>query len=230
MRRSVQYLFGTFIAALLVAGPIGYAWYWQRQIRNLRVVRDGVLYRSGQMSLAGLKSVVHDYGIRTVISLRDGTHPGEPPPDSEEEDYCWAQELTYCRITPQDWDSRLGTAPAEEGVRKFRAIMDDPDNYPVLIHCWAGIHRTGAFCAIYRMEYEHWTNEAAMAEMRDCGYTNLDNELDILGYLEQYRPRWQAATDPAGPATSQQPHLHLTSHKKHRRHTNPGPDAGADRK
>jgi len=217
MRRPVQYTLGILIAALLVAGPVGYSCYWQSHIRNFRVVRDSVLYRSGQMSLAGLQSVVHDYGIRTVISLRDGTHPGEPPPDSEEEDYCAAQELNYCRITPQSWDSPLGPAPAEEGVRKFRRIMDDAANYPVLIHCWAGIHRTGAFCAIYRMEYEHWSNEAAMAEMRAYGYTNLDNELDILGYLEQYRPRWQAVTDLAA-STSHQTPIRLTGHKKDKRH------------
>ena len=78
--------------------------------------------------------------------------------------------------------------------------MDNPDNYPVLIHCFAGIHRTGAFCAIYRMEYEGWTNAEAIEELRACGYSNLDDEWDILGYLEQYRrsraPRAVGTEDP----------------------------------
>jgi tyrosine-protein phosphatase SIW14 len=86
--------------------------------------------------------------------------------------------------------------PADEGVQRFREIMDEPKNYPVLIHCFGGIHRTGAFCAIYRMEYEHWTNEQAIAEMRACGYKDLDDEWDLLGYLEQYRPRWQQRQAP----------------------------------
>jgi hypothetical protein len=90
--------------------------------------------------------------------------------------------------------------PVEEGVRKFRAVLNDERNYPVLVHCFAGIHRTGAYCAIYRMEYEHWDNVQALAEMKACGYTNLDEELDILGYLEQYRPSWmpRAEGPPAG--------------------------------
>src|SRR5438477_268659 len=52
--------------------------------------------------------------------------------------------------------------------------------------------RDGAFTASYRMEYEHWTNAEAMAEMKRCGYSTLDDEWDISTYLEKYRPRWQA--------------------------------------
>ena len=69
--------------------------------------------------------------------------------------------------------------------------MDDPNAYPVLIHCFAGKHRTGALCSIYRMEYQHWTNEEAMQELKSLGYTNLDTEEDVQGYLESYVPRWK---------------------------------------
>jgi protein tyrosine/serine phosphatase len=74
--------------------------------------------------------------------------------------------------------------------------MDDPRNYPVLVHCFAGVHRTGAYCAIYRMEYEGWSNAEAIAEMRRCGYDDVDAEWDIYGYLEQYQPRRQRKAVP----------------------------------
>jgi protein tyrosine/serine phosphatase len=155
------------------------------------MVRDGVLYRSAQMSVAGLKRVIHDHGIKTVVTLRDSANPKDPPPDLAEEQYCQAEDINYVRISPRTWWAPEGPIPAEEGVKVFRQVMDDPKNYPVLIHCFAGIHRTGAFCAIYRMEYEHWTNAQAIAEMRAFGYKDLDDEWDLLGYLEQYQPRWQ---------------------------------------
>ena len=44
--------------------------------------------------------------------------------------------------------------------------------------------------AVYRMELEHWTNDEALNELRTCGYRNLDDEWDVLSYLECYRPRW----------------------------------------
>lgn len=192
MRRAVPYILGGLIAAIIAGGPLGFAVYYKSNYRNLRVVREGVLYRSGQLSVPALQRTVHDYGLRTVISMRDGTHPGEPPPDLAEQKFCNKENIRYLRITscPGFWNWQDGTAPAMEAVRRFREIMDDPSNYPVLIHCWGGVHRSGAFSAVYRMEYEHWSNEQAINELRTLGYKKIDDEWDILGFLQQFRPRW----------------------------------------
>jgi hypothetical protein len=64
--------------------------------------------------------------------------------------------------------------------------MDNPANYPVLVHCFAGIHRTGAFCAIRRMDHDGFTNEEAIQEMKNLGYTI--EHMDVLPYLRNYRP------------------------------------------
>jgi tyrosine-protein phosphatase SIW14 len=189
MPKFLRIFLGTLLGVMLIGGPIGHAYNRQRHMRNFRVVRDGVLYRSGQMSLSGLKWAIHDYGIKTVITLRDSYSSKDPAPDLAEEKYCQDQAIHYCRISPRTWWAPDGLLPAaEEGVRLFREVMDDPKNYPVLIHCFAGIHRTGAFCAIYRMEYENWTNDQAIAEMRACGYKDLEDEWDLLKYLERYEP------------------------------------------
>jgi protein tyrosine phosphatase (PTP) superfamily phosphohydrolase (DUF442 family) len=201
MPRLLRYLFGVLIAGLLVGGPIVYSHHRMVEMRSFRVVRAGVLYRSGQMSLAGLKGVIQAYGIKTVVTLRDAYTPGDRPPDWEEECFCTAEGIHYCRIPPRPWWASDDTVPAARGVLRFRAIMDDPANYPVLVHCFAGIHRTGAYCAVYRMEYEHWTNAEAIAEMRACGYRNIEDEFDLLGYLEKYQPRWKRQVTGAGAAT-----------------------------
>jgi tyrosine-protein phosphatase SIW14 len=212
--KSAPYVFGGLVVALLVGGPVAYAWYWEGQVRHFRVVRDGVLYRSGQPSLFALKRLINDYGIKTVVSFRDGTHPGEPPPDSREQDWCADQDINYYRLAPGCWYPPDGTAEAARAVREFCKIMDDPANYPVLIHCWGGIHRTGAFTAIYRMEYEHWTNQQAIAETRACGYTTLDEDLDLLMFLESYRPRWQPQPEPPVLTASHKVEVRATRHRK----------------
>jgi protein tyrosine/serine phosphatase len=196
MVRSLQTLSGILITALLIGAPIAYALHVEHEFRNFRVVREGVLYRSGQLTLDGLKRIVNDYGIRYVITLRDSHVPGEPPPDLDDEEFCRAEEIAYCRIPPAHWWSSVPPPPAEEGVRKFRAIMADPRNYPVLIHCCAGVHRTGVYCAVYRMEFEHWSNAAAITELEVNGYENLPWEWDVLTYLEEYRPAWKGPPDP----------------------------------
>ncbi len=178
---------GTVIVVFLIVGPVVFAFHEHAQVPNFRVVREGVLYRSGQPTPAGLKRVFHDYGIKTVICLRDG----RTSLDREAEAFCGSEEVTFVRIPPTSWGDTGGSVPAEAGVKKFKEILNDPRNYPVLVHCFAGIHRTGVFTAIYRMEQEHWSNEKAVAEMRACGYGTLDEELDISTFLEQYRPDWK---------------------------------------
>ena len=68
------------------------------------------------------------------------------------------------RFTPT-WPDRL-QAPVDASVKQFLDVMKNPANYPVLVHCFAGKHRTGAYCAIYRMEFENWTNDEAIAEIK----------------------------------------------------------------
>jgi protein tyrosine/serine phosphatase len=184
MSRVLAPLAGVAVVLALIVGPGIVAVRQQAQTRNFRVVRDGVLYRSGQMSTAGLSRIFHDYGIRTVICLRDGRSAAE----QAEEEVCARKGITFIRLPPRNWGDGVGEAPVEENVRKFREVLADPSNYPILVHCFAGTHRTGAYCAIYRMEHEGWSNEQAIAEIKACGYRNLDEEWDILGYLEQYVP------------------------------------------
>lgn len=186
MPRYLKPLFVLAIALVMLGGPLLYYSHQRRAARNFRVVRAGVLYRSGQLSASVLKRKVYELGIKTVITLRDSEPPGGVPPDAAEEAYCHAQELYHYRITPRPWWACDGDAPAEQGVRLFRQVMNDPKHHPVLIHCMAGVHRTGAFCAVYRMEYEGWTCDRAVREMKELGYDRDDR--DVLTYLANYRP------------------------------------------
>src|SRR5438874_2131240 len=134
--RLLPWLFGPLTAAVVVGGPVGYAAYRNAHYRNFRVVTPGVLYRSGQLSRDGLDRVLHDYGIRTVVTLRD-PDVSKKEPDWGEEEFCRQSDVRYVRIAPQRWWSPTGgPAPAEAGVKTFLAVMDDPANYPVLVHCF----------------------------------------------------------------------------------------------
>jgi tyrosine-protein phosphatase SIW14 len=186
-RSSVFLLLRLALVAGLIVGPVVFATHQQKQMKKFRVVREGVLYRSGQMTLEGLERAVHDYGVRTVVSLRDARIPGEPPPDGAEEDFCRKLDIFHVRVSPSRWEGAQGKpAPVEKGVRRFLEVMADRANYPVLIHCFAGTHRTGGYCAIYRMEFENWSNERAIEELKSLGYANLEEEKDIFGYLSAY--------------------------------------------
>ncbi len=198
MPRSARWILAALLFAFLVGGPIGYARYRKATFRNFHVVETGKVYRSGQLSHDGMMRVIHDYGITTVISLREAKQPGEPPPDADEQKYCHDEELYYFRLpyrslarVESPWIRRNGRADIDQHVEQFLEIMDNPKHYPVLIHCTAGMHRTGAYVAIYRMEYDRWDNELALEEVKEYGYDDIGDHSDILEYLRTYVPRWK---------------------------------------
>lgn len=193
MSRIIQGLLTLLLVVVLIGGPWAYFQVTEKMARNFHVVEHGVLYRSGQLPLAGFKRIAHDHGIRTVICLREGDHDV----DQDEEAYCKRWGLTHIRIPPRSWSPPKGSAPGgpapvEQGLEMFRKVMNDPANHPVLIHCFAGLHRTGAYCAVYRMDYQGWSNADALAEMRAIGYETLDSDRDLLKFLSSYRAHPQA--------------------------------------
>ncbi len=187
--KGLRIVTGTFIAVLVIGGPMAYSSMRLKQIRNFRVVDEGILYRSGQMSVKALARTIDEYRIKTVISLRGREIEDQKPfPDEAEEKYCRNLGINYIRIRPKRWTPREdGSIPAVENLELFRKIMKQPKNYPVLVHCFAGIHRTGAMCATYRIDFQNWSNENAIHELKRLGYVNLDSEGDILGYFEHYQ-------------------------------------------
>ncbi len=177
-------IFAALIALLLIAGPLAYKRWHDRAFRNFHVVEEGVLYRSGQLPLSRLQELVRIHGIRTVVCLREGNKTD----DLDEEAWIKATTRRFVRIQPPQWSLDAdGKIPAEAGLKTFREVMDDSANYPVLIHCYAGYHRTGAMCAVFRMDYQGWSNSEAIAEMRIMGYSILDDHEDVLSYLTNYR-------------------------------------------
>jgi protein tyrosine/serine phosphatase len=144
--------------------------------KRLRVVTRNLVYRSGQLTAAGFTDAKERLHIKTIINLQDDF----PDPDLDlsfldrrtikESELCRRIGVRYVFIGPDlVWRKRVGI-DRPEAVEQFLAVMDDPDSYPVLIHCKAGLHRTGVMTAIYRMEYEGWTPSQAVQEMKHLGF------------------------------------------------------------
>lgn len=182
------------LVSLLVGGPILYERHRHFTYRNFRIVEEKKLYRCGQLSAEVLQKTIEEYGIKSVISLRYAEAPEKNPKDWREEETCKANGIRYYRIRPREWsgNDQEGKIPADKPFAEFLKIMDDPTNYPVLVHCFAGKHRTGSFCAMYRMEYEHWSSDEALQELKSLGYEKLNNEeAGARAYLSAYQPRWK---------------------------------------
>lgn len=53
-------------------------------------------------------------------------------------------------------------------VAALRQLRTAPK--PVMVHCWHGSDRTGAFVAAYRIVFQDWTPAAALDELRHGGF------------------------------------------------------------
>lgn len=121
-------------------------------IDNFGRVSD-VYYRGAQPSKRDF-ATLRAFGITTVIDLQaDGV---ELEPARVE-----AAGMKFYRIP-----MTTRVPPTTEQIARFLALVSDPANQPVYVHCAGGRHRTGVMTAIHRMTVERWTADQAFKEMK----------------------------------------------------------------
>lgn len=197
-----RWVAGVALAAMLVYAPFLYYRYVWEHGKRLRPVEEGRLYRSGCMSADGFRDAIQKLGIKTVISFWDE----DPDPtlyanrfshvSIKESELCKSMGVNYRFIYVQLINDDRAGKDRPTAIDDFLAVMDDEANYPVLIHCKAGLHRTGVMAAVYRMEYNGWTREEALHELRSHGFgyflANTSNDY-ILQFVMPYQPRNQTS-------------------------------------
>ena len=70
-------------------------------------------------------------------------------------------------------------------IDRHRCVLEADDAYPLLIHCKAGLHRTGVLAAVYRMERQGWTPLQAYTEAYDSDWLT---EVRKVGAENYYPP------------------------------------------
>jgi hypothetical protein len=143
----------TGVTVLLAASVVAIVWrdFW---FQKYAVVREGVLYRSAVLSEGTLRERVREERARTIVNLCDMQDADLAVAKSEGINYVWM-------LSEQ--------VPTDADADKFVAIMRDPKNHPVHVHCEHGIGRTGVMVALYRTLVEGWTLDSALDEARKYG-------------------------------------------------------------
>ena len=112
------------------------------------------LYRSARPNTEAYAEA-HELGIRTVVNLRPGSRAAKSAGGTN----------------PETINIPVHTgSPSYDQARRFFAIIDDPAKRPVLLHCYHGADRTGAFTALYRINRQGWSAEDAISEMTGGGF------------------------------------------------------------
>jgi protein tyrosine phosphatase (PTP) superfamily phosphohydrolase (DUF442 family) len=127
------------------------------------------LYRCARPGSTGYASA-RALGIRTVIDLRDGA---EQKPREETA----GLEVVHIPVETHE--------PTYDEARAFFDVVDKAEGTPVLLHCYHGADRTGAFTALYRINREGWDPEDAIGEMTGGDFHFHTIWLDLVDWVRE---------------------------------------------
>lgn len=207
MKSLMPWAFVSAILAVTVAIPFltyraNYAHH-----KRLREVTPGVLYRSGELTAEGFRDAIRSLGIRTVANCQN-EFPDPVLKQSywdrstvREVELCRAEGVKYVHLDTDLDPNRLSPTARPKVIDEFLKVIDDPNNHPVLLHCKAGLHRTGCLAAVYRMEYDRWGPFRALNELKAHGFgdsaATAANDY-IRQYIIDYAPRSSRSVQRAG--------------------------------
>ena len=138
--RSLLLVKGAFVAAFVVFIAEGLRIFVGA---NFHTVIPGRCYRCAQPTAAFLESSQRNYGVRTIINLRD-ENIGEPWYDEEDE------ARKALKITLKNAGLSSKEQPPEVDFHTFVKAIKEAEE-PVLIHCANGNDRSGFASAVYLM-------------------------------------------------------------------------------
>ncbi len=139
-----------------------------RGLKNVGRIESDV-YRGAQPSLEGY-ATLKEMGIRTVINLRTS----ESERSKVEAAGMRSVEIPLSMLSNGNRDK----------VDRVIAVMADPSNRPVFVHCRLGEDRTGIVIAAYRMKIQGWPLSLAEKEMDTFGFNKV--WINLRKFLHRY--------------------------------------------
>lgn len=194
-----RWCFGIGIFSMIAIVPFVHFRATYAHAKRLREVTPGRFYRCGQLTAEGFREAILRYGIKCVINLQDeDTDPFVPETyyrtrkRTLESEVCEKAGAKYVMLAFDLPARNIAHLEHPKVIDEFLKICDDRANLPILLHCKAGLHRTGLLTAIYRIEYEGWSKAAALRELRANGFgdsaATSANDY-IYAFIECYVPR-----------------------------------------
>ena len=184
--------FSIFVLVLLFVGKYVYD---MNINHNFETITEGKVYKSAVIPPDEIESYVKKYHIKSIVDLRmPGTNDLVLNPENPSE--LQAEKNAVSKIGGVNYFSNPSEqVPNDKNIATFTKIMDNKDNYPVLIHCYHGTGRAEMYSALFRIEYEKFTNEDARKGVRTLiKFSSFDDGTPKGEYLKGYKSRSELAS------------------------------------
>ncbi|MFC6877458.1 dual specificity protein phosphatase family protein [Flavobacterium myungsuense] len=183
-----------FFVVAIILFFVGKEVYVMNINHNFETITEGKVYKSGVIPPDEIESYVKKYNIKSIVDLRmPGTNDLILNPEAPGE--LAAEKAAVAKIEGLNYYSNPSDqVPTNKNIEIFTKIMDDKANYPVLIHCYHGTGRAEMYSAIYRIEYENFTNDEARKGVRTLiKWSSFDDGKPKGEYLKAYKSRKELA-------------------------------------
>jgi len=131
---------------------------------------SGTLYRGAQPAPAAFPEL-KKLGIAVIVDFSDNREDIQ-----REKTRVETQGMAFISIP---WSAL--NDPSRDNVVAFFAALHDNSGKKIFVHCERGADRTGTMIALYRITYDHWTPDQAVAEMDTFHYWSY-----LLPHLARY--------------------------------------------
>ena len=185
-----------FLLLIIVLIFVGKYVYDMNINHNFETITEGKVYKSGVIPPNEIADYVKKYKIKSIVDLRyPGTQDLVNNPEIPAE--LTAEKEAVAKIKGVNYfNNGSDQVPKQKNLDAFFKIMDNKDNYPVLIHCYHGTGRAELYSAIYRIEYENFSNESARNNVRTfVKFSSFDDGKPKGEYLKAYKSRKELASE-----------------------------------
>jgi protein tyrosine/serine phosphatase len=144
---------------LAVLAAVGFGYRQHKRYKHLAVHDPGMVYRSAWLESDVFAELIEEHQIRTILNLCE--------PDELGPERCIDQRRAVkgagARLIELAFPPTLDAA--DPVVAQVVEILNEPSNFPLLVHCQHGVTRTAKVLVIYDILHRGLTAEASLKAM-----------------------------------------------------------------
>lgn len=166
---------------LVVATAAGLGYRQHKRYKHWATHDEGMVYRCAWLDSDVFAEQIEKYQIRTVLNV---CNPGELG-----EERCRTQ-----RAAVEGAGAKLIELPmpttidaGDPAIREFVAVLGNPNNYPLVVHCQHGVTRTAKVLVMYDILYKGETAEQSIRAMPLFGHR--DYSVAVRAFAKDFENR-----------------------------------------